>query len=681
MTRGPHRAAPLRELNGVARGGTSAIATTVGTAANATSPPPPSPPPSDDRAGAHSQRGRAAHFATPCAISLVHDVVLNVTNAFQPNNAYATFQSINSGFYNHDFLFWPTVLSSSGAVVASGRRVAAAGVGLTYVPDHTNANFELSEATETDVTQTGVFGRIVAAANGDGYFTHLSRDLYAGHARTFRSRDEWSGHDAVHRVGFVRRIVATGGQVYYVLCSFTDLPNGEPDALQPCSPSNDGLCALAYTRKVLGVVTSMMLKAADEAALQLLLGRVTWRDFNEQGAPGFYPFIYKLDSTCVAHGANPTNVGRRLPDIIAGVPRLANPASPTSTASSSPRLPRAAGGWATIGRTARPSRPTSRSHTLWACAASGRPITLASASTTRRMRAQGLHCEACRQDYNYPCAWANVLGLVGHAQSLMFIDNVYGLSTAFQKLTYESAYGGGGRTAGRAARSADWLYVFMFRFDGTCVAHARGATLSAGRFRTSSRAPRASAASSPVQRCTRALSTRPTRAARGCPTRGRTRPASPSTTRSHTLSRSCAAARITISASASPTTSGQRWAPSRRAAASRAGLTAALRPQAPVRGGLGAPRRRPGHARHPDGVVVQSARGVASCPAAGGRLAIRLPIPRTTTKSSWAKATSRATLGGRRAIGFRRSSSTAPTSPAAARRAFGFRAAPRVPST
>ena len=50
------------------------------------------------------------------------------------------------------------------------------------------------------------------------------------------------------------------------------------------------------------------------AALQLLLGRVTWRDFNEQGAPGFYPFIYKLDSTCVAHGANPTLVGRRLPD-------------------------------------------------------------------------------------------------------------------------------------------------------------------------------------------------------------------------------------------------------------------------------------------------------------------------------------------------------------------------------
>ena len=444
--------------------------------AEAQNPPPPAPP--ERFLGAYKPTSAvistcSAHFATPCAISLVHDVVLNVTNAFQPNNAYATFQSINSGFYNHDFLFWPTVLSSSGAVVASGRRVAAAGVGLTYVPDHTNANFELSEATETDVTQTGVFGRIVAAANGDGYFTHLSRDLYAGHARTFRSRDEWSGHDAVHRVGFVRRIVATGGQVYYVLCSFTDLPNGEPDALQPCSPSNDGLCALAYTRKVLGVVTSMMLKAADEAALQLLLGRVTWRDFNEQGAPGFYPFIYKLDSTCVAHGANPTNVGRRLPDIIAGVPRLANLAGLANLNGEFVSAASQGGGWVGYNWTNSATEP---SYLKIAYIVGVRRFGTAyyigvGFNHEEEPRAQGPHCEACRQDYNYPCAWANVLGLVGHAQSLMFIDNVYGLSTAFQKLTYESAYGGGGRTAGRAARSADWLYVFMYRFDGTCVAH------------------------------------------------------------------------------------------------------------------------------------------------------------------------------------------------------------------
>ena len=433
--------------------------------AEAQNPPPPAPP--ERFLGAYKPTSAvistcSAHFATPCAISLVHDVVLNVTNAFQPNNAYATFQSINSGFYNHDFLFWPTVLSSSGAVVASGRRVAAAGVGLTYVPDHTNANFELSEAPRP-ITQTGVFGRIVAAANGDGYFTHLSRDLYAGHARTFRSRDEWSGHDAVHRVGFVRRIVATGGQVYYVLCSFTDLPNGEPDALQPCSPSNDGLCALAYTRKVLGVVTSMMLKAADEAALQLLLGRVTWRDFNEQGAR-FYPFIYKLDSTCVAHGANPTDVGRRLPDIIAGVPRLGLTASPTSTASSSPRLLRAAGGWSWTNSAT--VLPQDRVH----CGrAPRRDDYYVGVLTTRRAARSGpLRGHAGR--ITTTRAWATCSASSATRSRSCSSTMSMGCLPPF-RLTYESAYGGGGRTAGRAARSADWLYVFMYRFDGTCVAH------------------------------------------------------------------------------------------------------------------------------------------------------------------------------------------------------------------
>ena len=450
-------------------------------------PPPAAPPAPPERfLGAYRPTSAvistcSAHFSTPCAISLVYDVVLNVTSAMSPEfGSGVEFGSGNgpsmsgwqaaiaAGDFNHDFLFWPTVLDINGTVVASGRARAATQVGLSYVPDHVSLNFETSEAAETSKSNTGLFQRIVDAASADGYFSHLSRDLYAGHARSFKSREEWSGHDAVHRIGFVRRVYVMGAP-YYVLSSFTDLPNGEPAALQPCSVSNDGLCALAYTRKVLGVVTSMMLKAQDEAALQHLLGRVTWRDFNEQGSPGFYPFVYTLESTCVAHGANPTLVGRTLPDIIAGVPRLAALPSLATLNAEFVDAATVGGGWVGYNWTNSIDQPP---YLKIAYIVGVRRFGVAyyigvGFNHEQEPLVRGPHCERCRQDYNYPCAWANVLGLVGHAQSLMFIDNVFSLTKAFEKITNEASYGGGGSSLAHrgetGTRSADWLYVFMYK--------------------------------------------------------------------------------------------------------------------------------------------------------------------------------------------------------------------------
>lgn len=46
----------------------------------------------------------------------------------------------------------------------------------------------------------------------------------------------------------------------------------------------------------------------------------------------------------------------------------------------------------------------------------------------REQRSLGPHCAPCKQDYNYPCAWANALALVGHVQSLTYIANRYSIA-------------------------------------------------------------------------------------------------------------------------------------------------------------------------------------------------------------------------------------------------------------
>ena len=91
--------------------------------------------------------------------------------------------------------------------------------------------------------------------------------------------------------------------------------------------------------------------------------------------------------------------------------------------------------------------------------------------------ADGPHCATCKQNYNYPCAWANAQGLIGHAHSLLFMSNRHTATEAFALLSESKNYSGGGSLWGRNANStADWLYPFVYDFNGTCVAHGADKT-------------------------------------------------------------------------------------------------------------------------------------------------------------------------------------------------------------
>ena len=54
--------------------------------------------------------------------------------------------------------------------------------------------------------------------------------------------------------------------------------------------------------------------------------------------------------------------------------------------------------------------------------------------------APGPRREPCEIGTNQPCAFTNVLNLVGHVQSLCFMSNMYNLSTTFARVTYNEHY-------------------------------------------------------------------------------------------------------------------------------------------------------------------------------------------------------------------------------------------------
>lgn len=66
-------------------------------------------------------------------------------------------------------------------------------------------SFESIESKEAGVSQAGLCDRIFAAAAGDGYFRHLSHDLYPGHGRAPPFYHERTT-DVVPRIGHVKRV-------------------------------------------------------------------------------------------------------------------------------------------------------------------------------------------------------------------------------------------------------------------------------------------------------------------------------------------------------------------------------------------------------------------------------------------------------------------------------------------
>ena len=176
----------------------------------------------------------------------------------------------------------------------------------------------------------------------------------------------------------------------------------------------------------------------------------------------------------VAHGANSANLGRRLRDIVDNTTRLQGLVDGSELHDEFVRNAAAGGGW--VGywwRNAGEEEPYLKI-ALIALRVSrfGRAFYLGVGFNHRQSPdANGPHCAACKQNYNYPCAWANTKGLIGHCQSLIFMSNRHSVEEAFQLLSWNSSYGGGGRLNRTSERSADWLYPFVYDFKGTCVAH------------------------------------------------------------------------------------------------------------------------------------------------------------------------------------------------------------------
>lgn len=81
--------------------------------------------------------------------------------------------------------------------------------------------------------------------------------------------------------------------------------------------------------------------------------------------------------------------------------------------------------------------------------------------------ALGPHCTVCKQDYNYPCAWSNAQSLVGHVQALMFMISRHTIEEALGLVTNAPEYGGGGGVGRANTATKDWLYAFIYDFNGT----------------------------------------------------------------------------------------------------------------------------------------------------------------------------------------------------------------------
>ena len=200
---------------------------------------PPAPP----RAPSRALLGEAAlvtstcnsHFNTPCSIQAAHAIVEEVAVALAASTSEAL-DLVADGRFNRRYSFWPTILNSSGAVVASGRqprlvpdaRNTSQGHAYYGFRAYVGVNFEQAESEEAGVSQSGLFSRIVAAADGDGYFGHLSHDLYPGHGRGPPLHHP-STRDVVPRIGIVRR-EGSGTDALYVLSSFRYAPPA-PDTL------------------------------------------------------------------------------------------------------------------------------------------------------------------------------------------------------------------------------------------------------------------------------------------------------------------------------------------------------------------------------------------------------------------------------------------------------------------
>ena len=433
-----------------------------------------------------------AQFNTPCAIEKIHQIVYDLAESFEaavtPEDFDALLAAINAREHNQPVLFWPTVLNGTGHILATGTEASATYASLypnasyvgSWFPDVLEHEGRQSSAMLGGVFQSRVWSDILAAVdNGDGD-TEGSGDGY-GYFFT-NGKDEY--HETgvlrtVPRVNFVMRVAShpvLGGDLY-VTSAYSDMPVSDHHATTNCTAAKDAMCSITNVRAVLGNVVTDMLQARDEAELVDVFAAVSNQHYNyfyKGWYTGFYPFIWGMSGLGYAHGANNKFVGSYLNSSArVAIPKLATLHDDLAAAGSG------GGGYTAY----------------WWNNFAGEEMYLKVSFTVgvRRFGTSyyigcgythesdaivapvvGPHGQPCNIGSNQPCAFTNVLMLVGHIQTLCFMSNMYALSTAFELTTNDASYF---YAQPDGFSSAHRNYGFIYDYNQTCVAHGANSGL------------------------------------------------------------------------------------------------------------------------------------------------------------------------------------------------------------
>lgn len=410
----------------------------------------------------------SGHFNTACGNYIINSIVTDVSAAIVAATTSAdlgaVFDSVTAGSYNKPINFWPFVVDAAdGKMVAYGRMntltpgVTSAYDGASFV----GKTFAEVALDESGVVQNDALSYIMNAdTTNDGYFEYVGWDNY----HTLPS--------GVPRVGVVRKVLNNAtGRALLVAAAFSNRPLMDTTTEQPCSNKYSELCSFAYTRRMIGEVTTAFLKVRSKDAFEGQLAKLTNREFNKD--KGFYPFMYSYgcpgdcEGMCVAHGVNPKNPGRTLMGIIQGAAALRDHVNGTELHYSFVEAAEKGGGF--VGY-------------MWYNPGEGVAYLKVAYITgverfgvkyyigvgfnhDKRPAKSGPHCTPCNQNFNYPCSWANVLALLGHCQSLLAMVNRYTDAQAFDYLT------GGGKDGGGEYKTDFGFYSFTYDYNGTAVAH------------------------------------------------------------------------------------------------------------------------------------------------------------------------------------------------------------------
>jgi len=263
---------------------------------------------------------------------------------------------------------------------------------------------------------------------------------------------------------YARKVAVAGGTEYLVTSPlFVRL---QPSLL-PCTAGEDGACATVNTNMVLGMTATSLAIQPTQLDFNVILDAITAGDFRVLAPRPFYAFVYTTSGECVAHGGNPSNVGKSLTEIVAGLGITSiTGAQLNARLLAASQAPGGRGGWAVYPwkTSSMPAAVQKAAYVLPLTDPSGAALYIGVGFDLTPSPASPVVCSAA---YDAPCAAQNALAVAGHAAaSALVATSAPELDQVWRNIT-----------AGAPGFSYPGnFYVFAYTDDGVCVAH--GATAS-----------------------------------------------------------------------------------------------------------------------------------------------------------------------------------------------------------